>query len=321
MNDRIAAIVPCHNRRDKTLRFLQVFLTQTYPDLDLILVDANSQDGTAQAIQSQAPETIILSVSEDCYWTAATNAGIRYALDHGYDYILTINDDCLIAPDYVDTLVKLAKKFSLLILGSRIEHLSQPGLLCGLGIFPNWVTSLFSHRYKDQWFDRLPLHVQESEILKTDGLPGNGTLIHRSVFERIGLYEERHLPHYLSDVELIIRAKRSGIQAWVTPQAIIRDDFPTPNQRVSEQSAPKITQFWAEFRYIFFHTRSGGKLSARFYIILHYCPLYLMPIAFGMCAVAVLNWILRFVLKCYCKPQQTVAAYQGVPASDGIEFK
>ena len=305
MRNRIAAIVPCYNRREKTLRFLDVFLAQTYLNLDLILVDSDSHDGTDLAVKTRAPNAIVLKATREDYWTAATNVGVNYALQHDYDYILTINDDCLIASDYVETLVNLAEKYDLPILGSRIEYLDQPGLLCGLGISPNWVTSLFSHRYKDQLFDRLPAHIQNAEVLEADTLPGNGTLIHRSVFEAVGIYDQRHLPHYLSDVELVMRAKRTGFAIAVTPKAIIRDDFPTPTQRASEDSNRGV--FWDEFRYIFFHKRSGGKLSSRFYIILNYCPWYLMPVASGMCGIAIVNWTINFLRKQYRKPAAKVS--------------
>ena len=305
MRNRIAAVVPCYNRREKTLRFLDAFLAQTYPNLDLILVDSDSHDGTANAVKTRAPGTIVLKAHREDYWTAATNVGVKYALQHCYDYILTINDDCLIAPDYVETLVNLAEKYDLPILGSRIEHLDQPGLLCGIGISPNWVTSLFSHRYKDEQIDRLPAHIQDAEVLEADTLPGNGTLIHRSVFETVGIYDERHLPHYLSDVELIMRAKCAGFAIGVTPSAIIRDDFPTPAQRALKDI--KRGGFWAEFRYAFFHKRSGGKLSSRVYIILNYCPWYLMPIAFGMCGIAIVNWSAKFLWKQHQKLEADVS--------------
>jgi GT2 family glycosyltransferase len=265
---------------------------QTYPKLDVILVDANSQDGTPEAVLRLFPQTTLLQVDDESYWTASTNRGVELALEQDYDYVLTINDDCVITDDYVATLISIAEKCALPILGSRIEHFDQPGLICGMGIYPNWITSLFSYRYRDQLIQDLPEPIQTAEVLMTEGLPGNGTLIHRSVFEQVGLYEETHLPHYLSDVELIMRARRAGFSVAVTPQAVIRDDFPTPQQRASE--IPTRGLFWDDFRRAFFAKGSGGKLSARVYIIRHYCPWYYQPIAFTMCGLAIGNWILRY---------------------------
>ena len=64
--------------------------------------------------------------AEDC-WSATTNAGVKFALAHQFDYILTINDDCTIAPDHVQVLFDTAQQHQVHILGSRIDYLAQPG--------------------------------------------------------------------------------------------------------------------------------------------------------------------------------------------------
>ena len=62
MGATIAAIVPCRNRKGKTLRFLQQIFKQTYPDLTVIIVDADSTDGTPEAVAHYYPKAIVLQV-------------------------------------------------------------------------------------------------------------------------------------------------------------------------------------------------------------------------------------------------------------------
>ncbi|MGB3787504.1 MAG: hypothetical protein WA949_05810 [Phormidesmis sp.] len=50
-------------------------------------------------------------------------------------------------------------------------------------------------------------------------------LIHRSVFEQVGLYQATFLPYYHADSELILRARRYGIEAYVAPHVVLQDDF------------------------------------------------------------------------------------------------
>ena len=129
MGSTIAAIVPCRNRKEKTLRFLQQVLQQTYPDLTVIIVDADSNDGTPEAVEYYYPKAIVLRVDSEDYWSATTNAGVKFALAHQFDYILTINDDATIAPDHVQVLFETAQQQHIQILGSRIDYLAQPGLV------------------------------------------------------------------------------------------------------------------------------------------------------------------------------------------------
>jgi GT2 family glycosyltransferase len=291
---RVAAVIPCRNRKLKTLRFLEAFAQQTYADLDVVVVDANSQDGTPLAVAQQFPQVHVISVGDESYWTASTNRGVEWAIDRGYDYILTINDDCVVQPDYVATLLHLAKKYNLPILGSRIDYLEAPGLIWTLGISTHWTKHLFCLDYRDRLVEDLPPAIAQAEVLDAVALAGDGVLIHRSVFEQVGLYQETHLPHYLSDVELVLRAKRQGFRAGVTPQAIVSEEAPTPAQRAAQVPVDK--SLWQDFYNTFIHTRSGEKLSAKLYIVLHYCPWYLKPIALGRRFLAVGHWLLRAML-------------------------
>ncbi|MBE9079946.1 glycosyltransferase family 2 protein [Romeria aff. gracilis LEGE 07310] len=139
----VAAVVPTYNRREKTLRFLTIALTQTYPRLTVIVVDAASADGTAEAVQQQFPQVVLLTTSDRDYWSATVNVGVRYALTHGFDYILTIYDDSVIEPDHLERLVALAERRQLKILGNRIDYLAQPGQIWALGTYIRWGTQDF----------------------------------------------------------------------------------------------------------------------------------------------------------------------------------
>jgi GT2 family glycosyltransferase len=269
---KIAAIVPCFNRKDKTIRFLHRIQRQTYGNLDVIVVDASSTDGTHESVKLLFPQTIILQVSSDAYWTASTNTGVRFALDAGYDYVLTINDDCLVDENYVEKLLDIAQRYEVPILGSRIDYLPQPGLIWSLGTGVIWGTRLLKLNTHDVLETQLGEEFRSRDVIYVKAMPGNGVLIHRSVFEKIGLYNEKMLPHYHGDSEFVMRAVRHGIESAVTQRAIVYDDSPLPQQQ-KQGKLERPAKFWIEdFFHTFFHQRSGWYLLPRTYIILKYCP-------------------------------------------------
>ena len=55
---KIAVLLTCHNRREKTLSCLKNLLEQNLEDIDLsvYLVDDGSSDGTSDAIKEHFPE-------------------------------------------------------------------------------------------------------------------------------------------------------------------------------------------------------------------------------------------------------------------------
>ena len=315
MGASIAAIVPCRNRKGKTLRFLQQIFQQTYPNLTVIIVDADSNDGTPDAVEQYYPKAIVLQVGADDYWSATTNAGVKFALAHQFDYLLTINDDATIAPDHVQVLLDIAQQQHIKILGSRIDYLAQPGLVWAMGTSVIWgprLLKLNAHKCPE---DALPVDFRQHPAIAVDTMPGNGVLIHRSVFEAVGFYNSEHLPHYHGDSEWVMRATRQGFQAFVTGRTILYDDD-TPlsqNQPATSQLA-STDRFWMlDFWQTFFHPRSGWYLKPRIYLILNYCPWPLKPLTLIQGTVGVtIGWLgqrcLRWVrrrITAQTKPSQT----------------
>ncbi|MEM7794681.1 MAG: glycosyltransferase family 2 protein [Cyanobacteria bacterium P01_C01_bin.118] len=265
---RVAAVVPTYNRWCKTQRFLKHFMGQTYGALTIVVVDASSPDGTAERIQQDYGEVTVLQVDDQQFWAGATNAGVRYALNQGYDYIFTINDDAVVAPDHVASMVDLAQRYDADILGNRIDYLAIPGMIWALGTQLVWGTPKFLQlQYHGIPATDLSADVLSQEMLAVDALPGNGVLIHRCVFEQVGLYQDRFLPHYHADSELILRAGRQGFQAYVAPRIVLQDDFAVEQKQQDLRSL-------AGLRYAFLNRKSHLYVFAIAYILLRYCPWY-----------------------------------------------
>lgn len=267
----VAVVVPTRNRQEKTLRFLEAIAAQTYPHFKVIIVDANSTDGTVEQIRERFPRTAILQVSDSHFWAGSTNAGVRYALKGGYDYVLTINDDAVFESTHLETLLELAIRHSCLILGNQINYLNQPNRIWSLGTYTDWGTESFLRlNYIDVLQQEVPNCLIQKDVVETEALPGNGVLLHRSVFERVGLYNDFFLPHYHADSELVMRAKRRGIQPYVTPKVVLLNDFSAGQKALSFKPTLKRR---SGLLYTFFHKKSHLFLPALLYIFFTYCPL------------------------------------------------
>lgn len=265
MPPSVTAIVPTRNRKALTLRFLTAIAQQDYPSLRTVVVDSASSDGTPDAVRARFPNVPVLEVSDRNYWAGATNHGVRHALNQETDYILTINDDAVIANDYVTRLVTLSTRHQAAILGSRIDYLSEPGRIWSLGTQINWnQPKMITLQYQDQLAQTLPSEVLEAAVLPVDTLPGNGVLIHRHVFESVGLYNARLLPHYHADSELVLRARQAGISAYVAPGTILLNDFSKDQKQIHLNSLSGLY-------HAFFRPKSHLFLPPLIYTFFRYC--------------------------------------------------
>ena len=264
---KVALVVPTHNRKAKTLRFLAQMADQTYVALQVIIVDAGSRDGTPEAVNQQFPLAVVLPVKARNFWAGATNAGVRYALEAGFDYVLTMNDDAVVQPDHVERLLALAERHQCRILGNQINYLADRDRIWSLGTYTAWGTQDFLRlAHSDESQHDLAPEVVEAEVIAVDALPGNGVLIHHSVYRHVGLYNAIFLPHYHADSELVMRAVHRGIDAYVTPQVVLYNDFSAAQKQLSLGRVRGLA-------YALGHKKSHLYLPALLYIFCRYCPL------------------------------------------------
>ncbi len=221
----VGIVVPVRNRRNKTLRFLKSISEQTWPRVLPIVVDSNSNDGTLDAISKAFPNVQTVAATDADFWTGATNRGVEAALAAGCEYVLTINDDGVVREDLVEELVELARTFDLPILACRIDYLNRPGLIWSIGARHNWATmELFALNYHNVREEDLPEIIRDALVIPVESAPGNGVLIHRSVFEKVGLYDEKNTPHYHADTEFLLRCRMHGFTPRVSPKIIVYND-------------------------------------------------------------------------------------------------
>lgn len=72
---------------------------------NIIVIDNASVDGSVEYIKAQFPEVYVIESDVNLGFAKANNIGIRYALDHGADYIFLLNQDAWIESDTLTELL------------------------------------------------------------------------------------------------------------------------------------------------------------------------------------------------------------------------
>lgn len=267
----VGVVTPVRNRKAWTLGFARMLGRQNYPIFRFYAVDSASTDGTPDALRALGlPEICVLEASDAAYWTAATNLGVAQALRDGCDYILTINDDAIIPDDYLTGIVHAAVSGGAEIVGSVIAYVEDPGRLWGVGAYNDWASGAFVQlRLANSWDDAVESPADPGGgLIPADYLCGNGTLIHRSVFERIGLYDAKATPHYHADSEFTMRAEQAGIARWIAPRARLYNRFTETADGIFAARNQKL-----------FSLRSANYARPLLAILDRYCPPELIPTA------------------------------------------
>lgn len=108
MEVKVFAIIVSYRGMKWYDRCLSSLRNSTLP-LSIIVVDNNSADGSVDYIKANYPDVILIESKENLGFGRANNLGMRYAIEHGCDYVFLLNQDAWIVSDAVSTLVSLHK--------------------------------------------------------------------------------------------------------------------------------------------------------------------------------------------------------------------
>lgn len=215
-SQRIAVLLTCHNRVERTLACLASLTTQVDADgahLDIVLVDAGSTDGTREAVEARFPEVSVICRGPELFW----NGGMRVAFAHAYstdpDLYLWLNDDVVLDDDVVSTL--LATHHHLL------ERRPVACIVAGSTRDPDSGETTYGGVVRPS--RTRPLHYQVvepgGEPRRVETMNGNCVLVPREVAAAIGTLAEVYT-HGMGDFDYGHRAQRAGCEVWIAPRTI-----------------------------------------------------------------------------------------------------
>ncbi len=202
---KVFIIILNWNGLGDTLECLDSVEKLEYLAKTVVVVDNGSTDGSPDAIRTQAPSVLLLRNQTNLGYAGGNNVGIRYALEHGADYIWLLNNDTIVRSDSLANLVSVADATPSLGLASPfIYHYDEPERLQFAGVIA---------RFADQTFRGINDPMERES--PTDGgglmLYGTALLAKASAVKTIGYLDERYFA-YREDYDYSMRSLEAGFR-------------------------------------------------------------------------------------------------------------
>ncbi len=89
----VYVVVITYNGKRFLNRCFSTLLKTEYDNFRILLVDNESSDGSGEYVKQHFPSVDVLRLDPNAGYAGASNAGIRYATEHGARYICVFNDD------------------------------------------------------------------------------------------------------------------------------------------------------------------------------------------------------------------------------------
>lgn len=287
--------IPVFNRLEYTKACLESLERSNYDKTIIVVCDDGSTDGTAEYLSKNHPEVVVLSGNGDLWWTGGINVCLKYILKHANseDLVLTLNNDVIVGPEYIDEMVRVHHIHPNALIGSLAVFLNDPTRVETAESVHNWITAKKGPVNK---FGE-GITVKRQSMSSVPKLCGKGVLIPIHVFKAIGAYDQKNFPHYAADEDFSMRAKAAGFSLFFNYDAIVLSNVEATGIG-TERTTPTLINFirslWSK--------RSPNFLLIRWRFTLRHCPILLIPshllLDFGRLTVGFLR---RYLLYHYHK--------------------
>ncbi|MEO6924547.1 MAG: glycosyltransferase, partial [Bryocella sp.] len=260
----IASVTVAYNAAHLLPRQLDALARQTHALAEIIVVDNASTDNTLELLAHDYPHVTVLRLEENTGAAGGCAAGWKYAVGRGHEWVWDFDNDSVPGDD---------------ALASLLRGYEMAGDAERIGIVvPLPVDAASGMPYPPlRWQDGLVRPDAETlaqEIWFADVAVASGSLIRRSVIERIGLPRADFFMDFF-DFEYCLRARAAGFRLMVVRDCVFGHEIGATKtvrlmgrERTWSGHAP-----WREFyvgrnvTYAVFHLYPSGR--AKVWLLRH----------------------------------------------------
>jgi len=220
------------NGAKNTLECLASLKKINSKDFNLTILVVDNASSEKLSLKSETTGKIKVQVienKENLGFSGGNNIGIKQALKNNADYVLILNNDTFVAPDFLNQLMKVAEKnqnAGILVPKiyfapefeyhkERYSEKEKGKVFWYAGGKMDWKNVIGSNRGVDE-VDKGQFEKEEETEMAT----GCCMLIRREVLERIGNFDENYFLYY-EDADLTMRAKKNGFKIIYVPSSIV----------------------------------------------------------------------------------------------------
>jgi GT2 family glycosyltransferase len=213
---RVCIVILTWNRVDAVISCLISLNSLRYENIDVLVVDNASEDGTVQRLREIFPGLEIIENQRNLGYTGGNNVGIRRALEKGADYVLLLNNDSIVHPSLVNELVTVAESDpSIAVVGPKNMKSDNPRLIWAAWAEVTYGPTL-THIYGLNKLDSM----KYAQVKDVEQVIGCGYMWRKEALQDIGLLDTGFFGYH-EDVDWCVRARDDGWRVVYVGSAIV----------------------------------------------------------------------------------------------------
>ena len=214
---KIGVVTVTYNSSKVIEDFMTSILSQTHVNFTLYIIDNSSSDETLEKLSKYNDQRIVIIKNKDNLGVAAgNNQGISASIKSNCEYIILINNDTEFDSQLIEMMLKGLDNYSCDIIVPKIMYHDNPKIIWSAGgYFRPWAACLCAH-YGIGALD----YGQYDNVRRIEYAPTCCMLIKKTVFDTIGLMDEKYFVYY-DDSEFCFRAMKLEISMFYLPTVVL----------------------------------------------------------------------------------------------------
>ncbi len=246
----VTLIILNWNGLDDTLACLASLEQLDYPAYQIVVVDNGSGDDSAKTIRAAHPQVTVLETGDNLGYVGGNNIGLKHAQVTGTEYVLLLNNDTQVAPDFLRLLVEAAESDPAIgIAGPTIYYFDRPEVIWSAGGAIDW-------KRGSTWMlglDEVDQGQFGQSLRRVDFVTGCALLIRMSAVNQVGLLNPQFFAYY-EEVEWCVRVARAGFRIVHVPRAKVWHKI-SPS---AQSASPTIHYYMTRNRLLFLTATQAG---------------------------------------------------------------
>lgn len=210
----VAVILLNWNNLEYTLPCIESLKKCTYPNFRIVVIDNASEDDSVQILQ-EIDNITVISNEENLGFAGGNNVGISHAINEGFEYVMLLNNDTLVEPDFIEPLVqKMKETASVGAIQPKMYFVHDRKLIWNAGGYFNsfwgYTSTIRSKEYKASY-----------DVAKTtDWITGCCMMVPVKLVQEVGMLDARYFI-YFEDVDWSFRISEAGKSLCYEPKSVI----------------------------------------------------------------------------------------------------
>lgn len=236
---------------------LKSLFRNSYPDMEVVVVDNASSDETVPTIRKYFKKVHIITNKTNTGFGAANNIGIKLLLKKDCDFIVLLNPDTISSPNLIRKLISVFENDEkIAVAGCIITYAKNNKKIWFAGGYFNRLFCFTRHRYMNQ-----SLNNANVKSGKVDFITGACMMISSEVIKNVGFIPEKYFL-YFEDVFFCKKIIDKGFSCYLIAESLVNHHVSTSTGiRQTNKMTPLRAYYFARNPLLYIRGNVNGYLK------------------------------------------------------------